>query len=303
MDNQSKTNSKFNNRDRRVDTLVNEYLLMESDKAKDVGMLGYMARSMVIATLPHSRPSGNHFQRTNGNFTLLMSGNPSLGLPYGSLPRLILAWITKEAKVKKTPVLELGKNFSTFLKILKLSQSGGIKGDATRLKSQMLKLFSTHISCIHQNNREGFYKAEQFTVTRSFELWWSPIESNKPINLQQSTVTLAQDFFEEIIDRPVPIDFRMLQALRRSPLQMDIYVWLTYRFSYLKKPTLIPWILLINQFGSNYSDTQQGMRDFRREFIKSLRIVTALYPSANIEVAKSGLILKPSLSHISRKVN
>lgn len=291
----------MNKKPQRINKLVSEFLAIEAESAKEAGMLAYIARAMVMATLPHSKPKEHVFQRTNGDFSLTMIGNPQFGLPYGSLPRLLLAWMTREAKVKNSPVLHLGKSFSAFLNTLKLSQSGGARGDATRLREQMLKLFSTHVSCVYQNNKQGVCKAEQFSVTRSFELWWSPLKSETGDILKHSTITLAKDFFEEITSRPVPVDFRMLQALRRSPLQIDIYVWLTYRFSYLKKSTLIPWGLLNNQFGSNYANTSQGLRDFKREFLKALHVVTAMYLGANIEVQPEGIVLKPSRSHVSRK--
>lgn len=296
-------NQESKNGSRRIGKLVNEFLEIEAESAKDAGMLAYMARSMVIATLPHSKPSSNIFERKNGDFTLTMIGNPKFGLPYGSLPRQILAWMTREAKVKRSPVLHLGESFSDFLRTLKLSQSGGIRGDATRLREQMLKLFSTHISCVYQNNKEGVCKADQFMVARSYELWWSPLKQDGSEILQQSTITLAKDFFDEIIKRPVPIDLRMLQALRRSPLQIDIYVWLTYRFSYLKKATLISWNLLGNQFGSNYANTSQGLRDFKREFLKALNIVMVMYTGANIEILDDGILLKKSRTHVTQKKN
>jgi hypothetical protein len=282
----------------KVQKLVSEFLAIEAESAKDAGMLAYIARTMVMATLPHSKPKSHVFQRTNGNFSLTMIGNPQFGLPYGSLPRLLLAWMTREAKVKGSPILHLGKSFSAFLETLKLSQSGGVRGDATRLRQQMIKLFTTQISCVYHSKQEGVCKAEQFSVARSFELWWSPLNECTGDITSQSTITLAKDFFEEITSRPVPIDFRMLQALRRSPLQIDIYVWLTYRFSYLKKATLVTWKMLANQFGSNYANTSQGLRDFKREFLKALHVVNVMYPEAKIDTLDDGIMLKPSRSHV-----
>ena len=283
---------------RKTAKLVADYLAIEDKNAKEAGMLAFMARSMVMATLPHSKPEGHVFQRNNGHFTLTMIGNPKFGLPYGSLPRLLLAWMTREAKLTKSPTLHLGKSFSAFLRVLKLSRSGGIRGDATRLRDQMVKLFSTHVSCTYQNKKDGVCKADQFLVTKSFELWWDPLKDEGDEISQDSTITLAKDFFEELIDRPIPVDFRMLQALRRSPLQIDIYIWLTYRFSYLRKSTLIPWNLLSHQFGSNYASSDQGLRDFKREFLKALHVVRVVYQEANVEIQEEGIVLNPSRSHV-----
>lgn len=287
-----------NSHNRRINKLIAECLAIEAENAKEAGMLAFMARAMVMATLPHSKPDGYVFQRKNGDYILTMMANPQFGLPFGSLPRLLLAWMTREAKRTGSPTLHLGKTFSEFLRTMKLSRSGGKRGDATRLRDQMLRLFTTHVSCVYQNKKEGVCKSDQFLVTRSFELWWNPLKENSTDISQTSTITLAKDFFDELIDRPVPVDFRVLQALRRSPLQIDIYVWLTYRFSYLKRPTLIPWNLLVHQFGSDYAADAQGLRGFKREFLKALHIVTVIYTDATVEVQDDGIILKPSKSHI-----
>jgi len=57
----------------------------------------------------------------------------------------------------------------------------------------------------------------------------------------------------------VPIDLRVLKVLR-SPMALDIYCWLTYRNSYLRKPSRIPWGALAAQFGADY----QARKDFKR---------------------------------------
>ena len=53
-----------------------------------------MARAMVQATLPHRKVQGNEFERRNGAFTLSLMAPAKIGLPYGSIPRLLLAWVT-----------------------------------------------------------------------------------------------------------------------------------------------------------------------------------------------------------------
>lgn len=301
------SNKQTNQSKTRFNKLVNEFLAIEAESAKEAGKIAFMARAMVMATLPHSKPEGNIFQRKNGDYTLTMKADPQFGLPYGSLPRLLLAWMTREAKRTNSPELFLGKTFSEFLTTLNLSQSGGKRGDSTRLRDQMLRLFTTHISCIYQNKKEGVCKGDNFLVARSFELWWDPIKTQQNDLLSHSKITLAKDFFEELIERPIPVDFRVLQALRRSPLQIDIYVWLTYRFFILKQSTLIAWHHLKNQFGSDYAKSAMGLRDFKKNLLKALHVVRVVYHEANIEVQEEGLMLHPSLPHIKsakkREVN
>ena len=59
---------------------------------------GFMARMMVLCSLPRTNP-GDRFQykRVNGPFTLYMVAGGGNKLPYGNLPRLLLAWVCTEA--------------------------------------------------------------------------------------------------------------------------------------------------------------------------------------------------------------
>src|SRR4029450_1558331 len=84
----------------------------EGEEAKRAGALGYMARAMVQATMPHRKPAESFFERTNGAFTLTMMAPPKVGLPYGSMPRLLMAWLTTEAVRTKSRELILGDTLS-----------------------------------------------------------------------------------------------------------------------------------------------------------------------------------------------
>ena len=55
---------------------------------------GFMARTMALCSLPRSNP-GNRLQykRVNGPVTLYMTVTGGNKLPFGNLPRLILAWL------------------------------------------------------------------------------------------------------------------------------------------------------------------------------------------------------------------
>src|SRR5215213_5547174 len=62
-----------------------------------------------------------------------------------------------------------------------------------------------------------------------------------------------------------------------SRVGLDIYAWLTYRMSYLQRPTTVPWPSLRAQFGSDLADTKQGRGQFRRDFERHLREVVLVY--------------------------
>jgi hypothetical protein len=113
-------------------------------------------------------------------------------------------------------------------------------GTIPRLRQQLFRLFASSITCLYAPP-EGAAGAK-LDVASDYQLWWHPRQPGQE-SLWQSTVTLGERFFAEIIERPVPVDMRALRALRRSPLALDLYVWLTYRMSYLRQPTAVPWRL------------------------------------------------------------
>ncbi len=280
----------------KLNQLITQALAIEEEDAKQAGALGYMARILVQATLPHSDPKDYKFERTNGNFNLAMLAHPKLGLPYGVYPRLLLTWIVTEAVRTKESVLTLGSSLSQFMSKLSLIPTGGRWGSITRLREQMRRLFSASVSCIYEGKPE--YSGINFNIAREYYLWWDPKQPAQS-DLWESTVTLGQDFFNEIITRPVPIDMRVIKTLKNSSMALDLYCWLTYRFSYLTKKTEIPWGLLQNQFGSNYADTKQGRYEFKRKLIKQLKKVMLVYEGANgVNIADDNMILMPSKSHI-----
>jgi hypothetical protein len=282
----------------QITQLVNAALEIDSQDARDAGALGFMARSLIQATMPHSKPKELIFHRENGNFTLTMFGNPKVGLPYGALPRLLMAWITTEAlRTQKRRIL-LGSNLSDFMRELDIVPTGGRWGSITRLKDQIRRLFSCNISCTYDKEDEKgneMAAGANLNIADNYALWWNPKDPNQTV-LFESEVELSEKFFNEIINRPVPLDIRALKVLSRSPMALDIYSWLTYRMSYLKKPTTISWEALQLQFGAEYKER----KTFKYNFIKQLKAVMLEYSEAKVSNEASGLLLQPSHTHIHK---
>jgi hypothetical protein len=266
-----------------------------------------MARILVQATLPHSRPhkgpNPHEFERVNGRFTLYMNAPPSVGLPYGSYPRLALAWLSTEAVRMRSREIEIGPTFSSFMYKLGLTPITGRRGTASRLRDQLHRLFSTTIRCSWESGdwdgRDSLSPVScagvGYTFAHTHQLWWSPRDpEQRP--LWNSVVVLSAEFYDELVAHAVPIDLRALKALKGSPLALDIYSWLTYRMSYLRKPCLIPWEALQTQFGADYG----RLRDFRRKFLSHLAGVLHVYPAARLTEQSAGLLLRPSPTHLPR---
>lgn len=285
---------------KNLDKFVTEVLAIEAQEAKEAGTLGYMSRALVQATMPHKKIECNEFIRRNGNFVLVMLSPSIIGLPYGTIPRLLMAWITTEAVRTKSRTLYLNSSLSKFMQQLGIVPTGGKWGSIIRLKEQTRRLLSTSISCFYETETREIERG--FRITDGYDLWWTPKDTEQT-NLFDSFVTLSNPFFDEIINNPVPIDLRALKVISKSPLALDIYCWLTHRMSYLSKKTIIPWPALQVQFGSDYASTKQGIRDFKRAFLRELKKVNIIYNEVRVEINSSNLILKPSPTHIPKKIN
>lgn len=283
-----------------IEQLVTDKLAIEAESAKEAGTLGYMAKAMVQATMPHKQTASLVHERVNGDFTLTMMATPKIGLPYGSTPRLMLAWIGSEVVKTKEREIILGESMSAFLRELGLVPSGGRWGTITRLKDQSKRLFSCSISADYDNEKQ-FSNKGPFGVGDA-DLWWDT-QAPDQLGIFQSTLKLSETFYNEMLAHPIPVDMRVLRMLKRSPLALDVYSWLSYRmFTLSRSPrseALIPWGLLQLQFGAGYSDTAQGKRDFKRAFLRELNKVTALaYTDARVSETKAGLMLKQSPLHL-----
>ena len=280
-----------------VNSLIQHALAIEAEQALEAGAVGFMARAMTLASLPHSRVQGVEFTRHNGPFTLSVMSPSDVGIPYGTIPRLLVAWLTTEAVRTKSRELVLGDSLSSFMRQLDLVPTGGRWGSITRLKDQTTRLFASSFTAIYRDKDRVALRGHR--IVDAADLWWEP-KDPKQASLWQSTVTLGEPFFKEIIERPVPVDMRALKALRRSPMALDVYAWLTYRMSYLKAPTEIRWESLQRQFGAGYPETGQGLRDFRKGYVHALQKVLAVYPEAKASPTDAGIRLVPGRPHVRK---
>jgi len=122
---------------KRLGDFITKVLAIEVENEQETSQIAFMARALVMATLPHSKPDDNYFERKSGHYTLSMIANPKFGLPYASIPRMLLAWMTTYAVKKNSAEIPLGNTLTAFLKKLNISNEGG---NAKRVRDQMMRL-------------------------------------------------------------------------------------------------------------------------------------------------------------------
>ena len=114
--------------------------------------------------------------------------------------------------------------------------------------------------------------------------------------LWDSKIRLGEDFFNEIIRHPVPIDMNTLTALKRCALGLDLYLWLVYRTFALTSPLRLSWSHLYHQFDADPSKagTHDTVQYFRRKVLRELKKIKLAWPGLNYSTAPGLLILHPS---------
>ena len=259
--------------------------------------LGFMARLMVLCSLPRTNP-GNRLQyvRVNGPYTLIMFSSGKTKLPYGSLPRLILAWICTEVVKTRSREVVLGKSLADFMRSLDVYSSSG--GKYTRLRNQMKRLFGCSVSMTYKDER-GEVAVNSLIADRT-AFWWNERKPDEPM-LWDSKIYLGEAFFNEIIRHPVPLNMNTLTALKRSPLGLDLYLWLTYRTLTLRAPQRLSWKQIYRQFGVDPAKANDNLtvQNFRRDCLRELIKIKTAWPELNYTTAPGVLILLPSVPAIA----
>ena len=259
--------------------------------------LGFMARLMALCSLPRTNPGNQkEYIRCNGPYTLGMTAGLNNKLPFGHYPRLLLAWVCTEAVQTQSRVLILGSSLSEFMRTLGVYSSDG-KAYA-RLRNQMDRLFNAHVSLIYEDKRGK--ATVNSLIARRTEFWWNHKRPDQP-SLWESKIELSEDFFNEIICHPIPIDINTLTALKRSSLGLDLYLWLVYRTFPLRAPLRISWRQVYRQFGVDpaRASDRVTVRNFQRKVLRELKKIKLAWPKLNYSTAPGILILHPSTPTIA----
>jgi hypothetical protein len=287
----------------------------------DAAERAFMARQLVLCTLPHSDPGDTNprWLRRTGNSSLIIQPgwdgqeDKSFGYPFGSIPRLLLFWITTEVQQSKNRedltdiekrTLQLGRSLNDFMRAVGLNPAtgGGKRGDGKRLHGQMDRLFNSRISfqqtaeIAHMKGRHSL----NMEVAPESELWWD-VRQPAQGSLWNSWIRLGEDFYKALITLPVPVDMRALRALKRSPLALDLYAWLCYRSFVIvqrqQPPQFTAWVVLMKQLGTDYSTA----KNFKTKAAAALRKVATVYPGLTIGRAKGGFTVSATRLAVPQK--
>jgi hypothetical protein len=256
--------------------------------------------------LPYVNPGDwvRAWEREQGHATLRVEAGAAIdpatgrfvevGLPYGEKPRLVLIHLASEAVRTGSPVVDVENSMTAFARSLGLATSGPhLRG----LKDQLARLASASVRFGLMEGGRAVQVNTQFVT--AFDLWF-PEEPSQRV-LWPSTVRLSADYFASLTRHAVPLDRRAVGALAGSAMALDVYVWLAQRLHRIPsgKPQFVGWASVYDQFGQGY----ERVRDFRRQFLRTLAQVRAVYPQARLDADERGLTLWHSPPPVSDRTS
>lgn len=293
--------------ERAIEKLAAARFLIDEKEAGSADAIAYVHAVLSQIGLPRSAPAERVWTRTNGNasLTLLAGGITRKGkrveqpLPQGPYARLLLADISTYAVKHKTALIPMEASVSAYMRNrLHLFPGGGKRGSYTSFKREALALSAAHMELAVSYG--GVHEETKSPPIKSFRAWL--VDDGEQQALWPGELVLTGEYLESLRKHAAPIDMRAYRALSHSALAQDIYTWLAHRLPRLKSPLGLPWTVLAEQFGGYVS-----VKDFRKDFLKRLREVHAVYPDANLEVIigrrgelGGSLQLKPSAPPVGR---
>ena len=250
-----------------------------------------MGRLIALCSLPRTNPGNRkEYVRRNGPYTLGMSAGIENKLPFGHIPRLLLAWVCTEAVKTQSRDLLLGNSLSDFMRVVGIDPAGA---SFARVRNQMNRLFRCHISLIYTDTR-GSSTVSSLIADRT-EFWWTERSLDDP-DVWKSSIRLGEEFFNEVIRHPIPLDIHILKALTRSSLGLDLYLWINYRTFGLEQPLRLTWRQLYRQFGVDptRAGDKRTVQNFRADCLRELKKIKVAWPGLDYTSPEGALVLLPT---------
>ena len=260
--------------------------------------MAFMHTIMCQVGLPRSKVDGTSFERHSGNSALLVEAGKlwdgqqfvQQPIPYGTMPRLMLAWMNTYAVRFKTQEIPVGDSASDFLRMLGKNVNGGKRSSYTTFRQQVQALSACRMTLgFNANGKAQTYEGKPI---KRFEAWLD--NTGEQRSLWPASIAFSDEYFSTLVDHAVPLDMRALMALKGSSLAMDVYVWLAERLHRIEgRPLILHWANLRAQFAQEYQG-KDADKDFKKKFLPALQAALAVYPRAKVRQVTGGLLLMAS---------
>jgi hypothetical protein len=264
--------------------------------AEEESRLGITHAGFAMTSLPHKRIEDALWRREGHRTTLLVESGRNrngdlMGVPYGSIARLILLYLQTEAVRTNSPEVELGRSMKSWMGRMSLTTGGRtyqlVTEQARRISGCRLTFFTERENGAERRQNGAFV---QDAISLS-----GVMDDNQP-TLWQDRVRLDEGFWRSLRDHPVPVREEAIKAIGTRSLAIDVYIWLAYRLHALPRSTPVSWTAIHGQFGAGF----RLARQVKPTFVEALTVALAVYPEARVDLEKEGIIMHPSAPAVPR---
>lgn len=258
--------------------------------AEEESRLGITHAGFAMTSLPHKRIEEGLWKREGHRTTLLVESGRTrsgelVGVPYGSIARLILLYLQTEAVRTNTPEVELGRSMKSWMGRMSLTTGGKtyqlVTEQARRISACRLTFFTERENG-GESRHNGAFVQDAITFA-------GVMDDDQP-SLWQDRIRLDPGFWRSLRDHPVPVREEAIRAIGTRSLAIDVYIWLAYRLHSLTKSTPVSWGAIHAQFGAGF----RLIRQIKPTFTEALSLALAVYPEAQVDTGRQGLVLHPS---------
>jgi hypothetical protein len=280
--------------------------------AGEVPTPSFLHSALCAMSLPVRRPADEHAPiiRRDGQYTLVINPKPvvdvregrqglrSLGVPYGSLPRLVLIHIMTEAVRTRSRHITLGETFTDWMRRMGFRTiSYGPRGSATLIKEQLDRLLACEwmIRWDHATDQgDHEFGIKEIKLTNEYV----GVDRRNRAFLRE--IMLTEPFLDHLCQHAVPLNETAIRQIRDSATALDLYTWLAYRLPRLnpKRPTTLSWQQLAVHFGND----GRHIRKFRQT-VRDVweRQVSGVYPEARADFDTTVIRLHASPPPLQQK--
>lgn len=253
--------------------------------------LGITHAGFAMTSLPHKRVDAAVWEREGYKTTLLIESGRTrqkalIGIPYGSVARLILLYLQTEAIRTGSPEVVLGRSLNRWIERMNLTPGGRTRQLVTE---QARRISSCRLTFFTDKEGGGELRSNGAFVRDAISLTGVIDEGQQP-TLWQDCVRLDEGFWKSLREHPVPVREEAIRAIGTRSMAIDVYIWLAYRLHSLTGSTAISWPALYGQFGAGFG----LLKHLKRPFTEALAIALAVYPEARVDLGAAGVTLHPS---------
>lgn len=259
---------------------------------------GFVHAGFALTALPHRNITEAEWVRETAGLTLRVESGKDergniVGVPYGSIARMILLYLQTEAVRTRSREVELGRSMNRWLTTMSVNNGGKgymlVREQSRRLSLCRLTFYATSDEGTQITN--GGFVRNAILPSR--------VENDsKQLSLWRERVVLDEAFYSSLIEHPLPVRETAIRVLAHRSMAIDLYVWLAYRLWQIKKPKRVSWPALYGQFGAGFT----RLRAFRQHIREPLALALSAYPEAHVDIDdEEGLTLHPSAPPVPEK--